>query len=356
MIRSVITGTGCYIPELRVCNEAFTHARFFEQNGVASVKSNESVIEKFKEITGIYERRYAKDDQQTSDLAFFSGKAALEDSGIDKETLDYIIVTHNFGDVINGRKGVDIVPSLASRVKTMLGINNPDCVAFDLSFGCPGWIEGLIQANYFIRSGDARRCLIIGAEVLSRVIDPHDRDSMIYSDGSGAVVLEAASNTDKGILSHKTRTFAGDHAMLLRMGQSYSRSVSCKEDLYLKMKGHKVYEFALNNVPLLIKDVLDKAAIPIDAISKILIHQANDKMDHAILERTFKLLGRSSVPPGVMPMTIGWLGNSSVATVPTLLDLIMQGKLAGHEIKEEDVIVFASVGAGMNMNAMVYKF
>lgn len=355
MIRSVITGTGSYIPEVRVCNDAFVKARFFEQNGVALLKSNESVIEKFKQITGIHERRYAKDDQQTSDLAFLSGKAALEDSGIDKETLDYIIVTHNFGDVIHGRKGVDIVPSLASRVKTMLGINNPDCVAFDLSFGCPGWIEGLIQANYFIRSGDARRCLIIGAEVLSRVIDPHDRDSMIYSDGSGAVILEASADTDKGILCHKTQTFAGDHAMLLRMGQSYSPSGSSAEDLFLKMKGHKVYEFALSNVPLLIKDVLDKAGISIDAISKILIHQANDKMDHAILERTFKLLGHSSPPPDIMPMTIGWLGNSSVATVPTLLDLIKRGNLPGHEIKEGDVIIFASVGAGMNMNAIVYK-
>ncbi|HPI80209.1 MAG TPA: 3-oxoacyl-[acyl-carrier-protein] synthase III C-terminal domain-containing protein, partial [Cyclobacteriaceae bacterium] len=118
----------------------------------------------------------------------------------------------------------------------------------------------------------------------------------------------------------------------------------------------KVYEFALNHVPLVVKSVLDKAGVHIREIKKVLIHQANEKMDNAILERLFKLYGIDTVPEGIMPMTIGWLGNSSVATVPTLLDLVLKVKMEGHHIQAGDNIVMASVGAGMNINALLYRF
>jgi 3-oxoacyl-[acyl-carrier-protein] synthase-3 len=121
------------------------------------------------------------------------------------------------------------------------------------------------------------------------------------------------------------------------------------------MNGRKVYEFALNHVPLVIKSALDKAGISIEAVSKVLIHQANEKMDSAILERLFKLYGKDKVSDNIMPMTIGWLGNSSVASIPTLLDMILKGKLADHTINNGEYVVLASVGAGMNINAVVYK-
>jgi 3-oxoacyl-[acyl-carrier-protein] synthase III len=356
MIRSVIIATGSYIPQITIKNEAFSNAHFYERDGNKLDKANSSIIEKFEEITGIMERRYARPEQKASDLAFLSAKDALDSSGLDKETLDYIIVAHNFGDIAYESNRTSIVPSLASRVKALLKIQNPDCVAYDLPFGCPGWVEGLIQANYFIRSGDAKRCLVIGTETLSRVLDPHDRDSMIYSDGSGAVILERAENTDKGIVAHKTQTYASDHAMLLNMDGSYCPDASDKTSLFIKMNGRKVYEFALNYVPLLVKCVLDKAKVPLEQVSKVLIHQANHKMDTAILERIFKLYGRSGKVSDVMPMTIGWLGNSSVATVPTLLDLILKGNLDGHKILPGENVVMASVGAGMNINAVVYRF
>ena len=318
-------------------------------------KNREDIIRKFSEITGIYERRYAGPDQVCSDLAFLSATDALNSSGIDRETLDYIIVAHNFGDVAAQSNRSSLVPSLASRVKSMLKIVNPDCVAYDILFGCPGWIEGVIQADCFIRSGMARRCLIIGAETLSRVIDPHDRDSMIYADGSGAVILEASTGT-KGVLSHKTKTFAFEHSHLLRMDASYSDFSVDKRDRFLKMNGRKVYEFGLTHVPLVMKEAIERANLGLEDIALALVHQANDKMDQAILQRLFSLFGRDVVPPGKMPMTIGWLGNSSVATVPTLLDLVLKRKLDGQQIKEGDHILFASVGAGMNVNALVYRF
>ncbi|HEY0654196.1 MAG TPA: ketoacyl-ACP synthase III [Chryseosolibacter sp.] len=354
MTKAKIIGTGSYIPETKVSNDAFMNASFFEKDGTKLYKSNKSIIDKFEEITGIKERRYAKPEQTASDLAWLAAQNAIENSGIDKETLDYIIVAHNFGDVAEGSNRVNIVPTLASRVKALLKIANPDCVAYDLPFGCPGWVEGLIQANYFIRSGDAKRCLVIGAETLSRIIDPHDRDSMIYSDGGGAVVLEA-SDTEQGIIAHKSQTYATEHAMLLTMDKSYSQYNGFTEEMFIKMNGRKVYEFALNHVPLVLEAVLKKANATLDDISKILIHQANDKMDCAILERVFKRYGKDKVREGIMPMTIGWLGNSSVATVPTLLDLILRGELPEHQINPGDKIVMASVGAGMNINAIVYQ-
>jgi 3-oxoacyl-[acyl-carrier-protein] synthase III len=355
MIRARIIGTGSYIPEIKVSNDSFMNMNFFEKDGTKLYKSNKNIIEKFEEITGIKERRYAKSEQTASDLALLAAAGAIENAGIDKETLDYIIVAHNFGDVTDGSNRVNIVPTLASRVKALLKIANPDCIAYDLPFGCPGWVEGIIQANYFIRSGDAKRCLVIGTETLSRVIDPHDRDSMIYSDGSGAVVLERTEGPE-GILSHKTQTHAVDHAMLLTMDKSYSSYNGFTHEKFIKMNGRKVYEFALSYVPVVLKAALEKAGTTIDEISKVLIHQANDKMDSAILDRVFKLCGKTEVPKDIMPMTIGWLGNSSVATVPTLLDLILRGKLQGHKINKGQKVVMASVGAGMNINAVVYQF
>jgi 3-oxoacyl-[acyl-carrier-protein] synthase-3 len=354
-MRSVIIGTGSYIPEVRIPNALFNDHVFFEKDGEKLFRNMAGVIEKFSTITGIRERRYARPDQVASDLGHLSSEQAILDAGIDRETLDYIIVAHNFGDVAFEANRTSMVPSLSSRIKALLKISNPDCVAYDLPFGCPGWLEGLIHANTFIRAGEAKRCLVIGTETLSRVIDPHDKDSMIYSDGSGAVIVEAQEG-DAGIISWKTQTHALEHAKLLHMGASYSPFTGNKEDIFLKMNGRKVYEFALNQVPLVIRDVLDKANTKVTEIKRVLVHQANDKMDAAILERLFRLYDVHEIPEDIMPMTIGWLGNSSVATLPTLLDLILKGKMPGHSLTKGDKIVFASVGAGMNINAVLYQF
>lgn len=355
MIRSVIVGTGSYIPEVVVSNEAFQNHKFLGVDGSQFTQDNKNIIDKFEEITGIHERRYSKDEQNASDLAFNAASAALESSSIDKESIDYIIVAHNFGDVALNSNRSSLVPSLASRIKMLLKIKNPDCVAYDVAFGCPGWLEGLIQANYFISSGDAKRCMVIGTETLSRVIDPHDRDSMIYGDGSGCVIVEGY-DSEKGILSHKTRTFAIEHSGLLKMDHSNSKLNGELKNSYLKMNGRKVYEFALTNVPEVIKIAIDKSGSSLKDISKVLVHQANHKMDEAIVQRLFKLYHIDHFPMDIMPMTIGWLGNSSVATIPTLLDLILKGNLPGHSIKEGEKVVMASVGAGMNVNAIVYQF
>jgi 3-oxoacyl-[acyl-carrier-protein] synthase-3 len=285
-------------------------------------------------------------------LAFFAAQKAIENAQLDPETLDYIIVAHNFGDVKPTAIQSDILPSLATRVKHNLKIQNPKCVAYDILFGCPGWIEGVLQANALIKSGMAKKCLVIGAETLSRVVDIHDRDSMIYADGAGAAVLESCLDQD-GLLSYESATYASDEANYLYFGNSFNTELD-PSVRYIKMHGRKIYEFALSRVPQAMKECVDKSGIDIKDIKKILIHQANEKMDEAIVNRFYKLYNEAT-PDGIMPMSISFLGNSSVATIPTLYDLLLQGKIEGQSIHKGDILLFASVGAGMNINAFVYK-
>jgi 3-oxoacyl-[acyl-carrier-protein] synthase-3 len=347
-----ITGSGSYIPNRIVTNLEFAQHIFLGECGTQLTASNEEVAEKFKQITGIEERRYVDDDLLTSDIAYYAAQKAIEDSGIDPETLDYIIFAHNFGNVKQGAIQTDLVPSLAARVKHSLKIKNPKCVAYDILFGCPGWLEGVIQAQAYIKSGMAKKCLVIGAETLSRVVDPHDRDSMIYSDGAGASIIEATDD-EGGILAHETASYTYEEAYFLFFGNSYNTTHD-PDVRYIKMYGRKIYEFALNNVPKAMKECLDASGVSIENVKKVLIHQANEKMDEAIIYRFFKLYGKTP-PERVMPMSIHKLGNSSVATIPTLYDLLTKGLLKDQELNKGDVVIFASVGAGMNINAIVYK-
>lgn len=347
-----ITGSGCYIPTEVVSNIDFAQHVFLNEDGTLFPNPNDVVAQKFLEITGIKERRYVSDDLTTSDIGTIAAKKAIEDSKIDPETLDYIIFAHNFGDVKKGTIQGDMLPSLAGKVKRNLGIRNPKCVAYDMLFGCPGWIESIIQAQAFIKAGMAKKCLIIGAETLSRVVDKHDRDSMIYSDGAGATILEATED-EGGILAHESASFTFNEANYLYFGSSFDKNED-PDVRYIKMHGRKIYEFALLEVPKAMATCVKKSGVAISQITKILIHQANEKMDEAIVQRFYRLY-KQPVPDGIMPMCIHKLGNSSVATVPTLYDLLIKGNLENHSLHKGDIVLFASVGAGMNINAIVYK-
>lgn len=351
-MKSKITGVGSYIPDVVRTNEEFMNHEFLNTDGSAFGSDNETIIKKFVAITGIEERRYMKDDQFTSDIAAMAAQRAIEDAKIDQESLDFIIVAHNYGDVKPDGGTSDMVPSLGSRVKNKLGIKNPKCVAYDVLFGCPGWILGLTQADSFIKSGLAKRVLIIGAEALSRVVDPHDRDSMIYSDGAGAVILEP-STRENGIIGQATATYTEEETYFIFNQKSYNQKLDDKSR-YIKMYGRRIYNFALSKVPEAMKTAMENAGADIKDLKKIFIHQANEKMDDAIVDRFYKLYDME-VPKDVMPMIIHKLGNSSVATVPTVMDLVVKGKMPQHKVEKGDTVMFASVGAGMNINAIVYK-
>ncbi|MBW6459175.1 MAG: ketoacyl-ACP synthase III [Bacteroidales bacterium] len=354
----IITGTGSYIPIGVVTNEDFAGTVFYDMDGTAFAGSHEEISEKFLAITGIIERRYASDNQVASDIGAIAAQRAIEDAAINPEEIDQIIVAHDFGDVRKHTIQTDTVPSLASRIKQKLGIENPFCVAYDLLFGCPGWLQGLIQAEAFVRAGQTKNCLVVGTETLSRVIDMYDRDSMIYADGAGACVLQLKEGDhQEGILSSVSATYAKKEAYYLYLGQSNNATADPKIR-YIKMLGRKIYEFALTHVPAAMKAALDKIGADVHDLKKIFIHQANEKMDDEIIKRFYRLYKIREVPEGITPMSIHKLGNSSVATIPTLFDQVRKGEgdEKGHCLRPGDLIMFASVGAGMNINAMAYRY
>lgn len=351
MVNAIITATGSYIPERVIPNQHFLEHQFFNSQGGRLERPNPAIIEKLEEITGIKERRYVTDNLTTSDIAFMAAEEAL--LGVDRESLDYIIVGQNTGDMTAESRQTDMIPCIAARVKHKLRIKNPYTVAFDIPFGCPGWLQATIMADYLIKSGDAKRILTIGAEVLSRITDPHDVDCMIFADGAGATLIEGTEE-NAGILSHLTRSDTYNEAFLLWLTGS-NRPDRNGNRLMLKMKGHDIYKYAVRRVPEHIKENLDKAGIGVGEVKKILLHQANEKMDAAMLNRLFHLYRIKDIPTDIMPMIISWAGNSSVATLPILLDVMLKGKLDGHRLNSGDIAVFASVGAGMNINSMIYR-
>ena len=160
MFRSVITGTGSYIPATVQSNANFTNHVFYTENEKALETAPTEVVEKFRQITGIAERRYIPDNLNTSDIAALAAFEAVKDSGVDPESLDQVIVAHNFGNVIRKTIQTDAVPSLANRVKHDLGIRRPDCVAYDILFGCPGWVQAMIQADAFCKAGLAKKMFV----------------------------------------------------------------------------------------------------------------------------------------------------------------------------------------------------
>ncbi|MDR2285577.1 MAG: ketoacyl-ACP synthase III, partial [Sphingobacterium sp.] len=201
MIRSKIIATGAYIPTEIVDNQHFLGSNFFTDDQTKIEQPTETIIRKFKVITGIEQRRYAPLGIAASDMGAFAAEEAIRISGIDRESIDLIIVAHNYGEMKYPGAPRDMVPSVASRIKNKLGIHNTSCVPYDIIFGCPGWVQGMIQADMAIRCGDARVCLVIGTDTLSRVLDSSDRDSMIFSDGAGACIVQASNEADSGIIN-----------------------------------------------------------------------------------------------------------------------------------------------------------
>ncbi len=350
----LIAGTGSYIPAKIITNDDFANNSFYTVDGELIPEPGKLITEKLEKITGINERRYIDGKQQMYEIAVIAAMRAISNARIDPETLDTIILAHNFGSIASGTTHIDLLPSIASRVKHALRIKNPDCVAFDIIFGCPGWLQGVILARQEMLAENVKRILVIGADTLSRVLDPHDRDSMIYADGAAAVILQAKEgNEKKGIMSTLSQTHSYDEAYYLYFGGSNNKEHEQKTP-FIKMQGKKIYEFALRHVPQGMKKCLDRSGIGIENIKKIFIHQANQKMDEAILKSFYRLYNISTPPENIMPMNIHEFGNSSVATIPTLLDMVLGNLLPDHKLNKGDAILMASVGAGMNVNALTY--
>lgn len=354
MPNTIIIGSGSYLPNRIIGRDYFLDSEFYAEDGQKIDKPAEETISKFVEITEIENRRFIEDDLSNSKIGYEAAKIAIEDAKIDPETLDYIIYANNFGEVtVNGY--ADFMPNMAARVKNKLGIKNRKCITYDMMFGCPGWVEAMILANHFIKAGVAKNILVVGAETLSRVTDPHDRNRMIFADGAGAVVVTATDEENVGIIAHNTICDNGPELEYLANGPSINKDAD-QSRVFVRMQGRKIYEYALKNVPVAIKETIEDAGLSIEDINKVLIHQANAKMDYAMIERLHRLYDIKEYDHAISPMTIQEFGNSSVATIPTMYDLIIKGKMEGQSFKEKGNIVMTSVGAGMNINAIVYRF
>lgn len=355
-IYTKIVGTGSYIPSRTIKNDYFKNYTFYDPCTKEPLeKTNEEIIQKFKEITNISERRWVDDEMVNSDMAVRAIQDACQSSGIDPETLDFIIIGHNFGDIEPGSNQIHLLPSIANRVKAKMNIKNPSCICHDIVSGCPGWTQAMITADAYIRSGIHKRGVVVGSDVLSRISDPHDRDTMIYADGSGATIVEGVESEEPtGILAHASRSDTATYWNLLVNGSSLNPEFNGGNH-FIRMSGHKLYVYAISTVPGVVKESIEKAGLQLSDIKKVLLHQANEKMDEVIVKNVFKLYNEKTVPEGIMPMTIEKLGNSSTATVPTLLDVILKGRMEGQRINPGDHILFCSVGAGMNINSIVYK-
>ena len=346
-------GTGMVLPSKTVSNDDFRNHTFYDDHGDTYPMTMDELLGKFQDITGIEQRRYASDSECASNLATVAAKNAIEDAGIDPNTIDLIIVGHNFGDTEKDTFRINLLPNIATRVKHALNIENDACIPMDLIFGCPGWVQGVLTAEMYIKCGRATRALVIGSETLSRVVDPYDRNGMIFADGAGACVMEGSS--EKGIIGSAWMNKAGDEAYYLYAGKSQKKDYD-SDDRYIKMNGRKIYEFALTHVPKAMKQAMDDAGVEAKDLAMIFMHQANAKLDHAVAQRFYRLYGIREIPEHVLPMSVNWLGNSSVATVPTLFDLVRKTEYEGYKLNKGDKLLFASVGAGMNINAFVYEY
>ncbi len=351
----VLQGTGSYLPERIIKNDYFMNHVFMTPDGVPFDKPQEEIIAKLEAITGIKERRYISEKGDSVPLMVAAAEKTLADSGLDKNDIDGIIVAHNAGNMLEGRDGFHTVPNFAAILKNRLAISNYDCFAYDILFGCPGWIQGIIQAKQAIEAGDATNVLVLGIEVASRLLDPHDLDSMILADGCGAAIVSKSDDKDKGILSHATYSHAQEDLGCIYLDKSNNPDLDAPT--LFKMNGKDVYRYATIWVPKVIKKALDKAGLDSDDIDMFLFHQANGKMLHAFANNLASMYGKEGGSfEGKIPTTIEFTGNTSVATVPNMLDMILKNQLGNYKIKKGQTVVMASVGAGMHCNALVYKF
>lgn len=352
---SKITGTGSAMPSRVITNDYFLDHTFYTKEGKKNEKSTAAIIQKLEEISGIKERRFIPEEEPSVEILFQACSNAIQDAGIDKNEIDGLIVAHNAGNMLPNQVGVfHTVPNLAAVVKNKLGVTNHQCHAYDILFGCPGWLQGVIQANRLIESGEATHVLVAGLEIASRLLDPNDVDSLLMADGCGATIVSKSESKDKGVLAHAMFSHTEEDLNNITLGASLNRETT--GHCFFKMNGQRVYKYATTWLPQVIRQALDKVEITPSEVDYFFFHQANAKMLRVIASNLMDLYGITDQQyVNKIPSSISFLGNTSVATIPMLFDLVNKQQMEGFTLKEGQTYVFASVGAGMHCNAVVYK-
>lgn len=306
-----VIGTGHYVPENIVTNEDLE-------------KIVDTTDEWIRTRTGIEERRIAKDDEDSSDMAFKAAERALEDAGLTAEEIDLIIVATVTPDTP--------FPSVANIIQDRLGANN--AAAYDVAAACAGFLYGLVTGQQFIEAKAYKHVLVVGVDKLSKIIDWTDRNTcVLLGDGAGAVVLGEVSE-GKGILSFE----------LGSDGSGGKHLYQSKED-YLVMNGREVFKFAVRQMPESSVNVVEKAGLNTEDVDYLIPHQANIR----IMEASRKRLG---IPDEKMAKTIRKYGNNSSASVPIALsESVKEGK-----INDGDVLVLVGFGGGLSWGAAAIRW
>jgi 3-oxoacyl-[acyl-carrier-protein] synthase-3 len=317
-MHSRIAGTGKYLPERVLTN--------FDLE-----KMVETSDEWIRTRTGIERRHIAADNQATSDLAAEAGRAAIADAGIEPRDIDLVVVGTTTPDLI--------FPNVGCLVQERLGI--PAVPAFSLEAACSGFIYALTVADQFVRCGQAKRALVIGAETMSRIIDWTDRETcVLFGDGAGAVVLEAAD--EPGIL-YSTLGADGRYRDLLYASSGVS--IRQREGSALRMKGNEVFKVAVKTLENLVDNVVAANHLEKGTIDWLIPHQANLR----IISATAKRLG---MPMERVILTIREHGNTSAASVPMALD----SAIRDGRVKRGDLLLLEAFGGGFTWGASLIRY
>jgi 3-oxoacyl-[acyl-carrier-protein] synthase-3 len=317
-LRSVISGVGSALPRKQVSNEELAQR----------VDTTDAWI---VERTGIRNRHVAAEDETTATLATAAALRALEHAGAAPRDIDLIVLATATPD--------QTFPSSATKVQAALGID--DCIAFDVHAVCTGFLYALTVADSMLRSGNAKKALVIGSETFSRILDWEDRTTcVLFGDGAGALVL-SAEDTESGILA--TRLHAdGRHNDLLFVDGGPSTTGTVGK---LRMKGREVFRHAVVNLSAVLNEVLAEAGLTTADVDWVVPHQANAR----ILDATARKLGLS---PDKVVVTVDQHANTSAASVPLALDTAVRD----GRIKRGDVVVLEAMGGGFTWGAAALRY
>jgi 3-oxoacyl-[acyl-carrier-protein] synthase III len=316
--RSVIAGVGSALPKRQVSNEELS-------------RTVDTTDEWIVERTGIRNRYIASEGETTGTLAAAAARNALDHAGFDALDIDLIVLATATPD--------QTFPSTATKVQAALGIN--DCIAFDVHAVCTGFLYALSVADSMLRSGNARKALVIGAETFSRILDWEDRATcVLFGDGAGAIVL-SAEDSDRGILATKLHA-DGRHNDLLFVDGGPSTTGTVGK---LRMKGREVFRHAVVNLAQVMNEVLESAGLTVGEVDWVVPHQANAR----ILDATAKKLGLAAEK---VVVTVDRHANTSAASVPLALDTAVKD----GRITRGDVVVLEAMGGGFTWGAAVLRY
>jgi len=322
-IRSVVLGCGSYLPQ-----RILTNAELARQIDT----SDEWIVQR----TGIRQRHIAAEGEFTSHLAIKAARAALEDAGVEAETIDLIVLATSTPD--------NTFPATAVAVQCGLGINHG--AAFDLQAVCSGFVFALATADNFLRSGSYKRALVIGAETFSRILDWNDRGTcVLFGDGAGAIVLQAqeqpGNSFDRGILTSHLRS-DGRHKSKLYVdgGPSSTQTVG-----HLRMEGREVFKHAVGMITDVIVDAFNATGLTAEDINWFVPHQANKRIIDASAHKLH-------IAPQKVVLTVDQHGNTSAASIPLALTVAVRD----GRVKRGDIVLLEAMGGGFTWGSSLLRW